>query len=297
MLPARIWAISDIHIDYEENRSLVAAFARGAGAEDTLIIAGDVTDRLDRLEALFAELSRWLGRIIFVPGNHELWQRAVDAGDALDKLAQIEALCRRYQVIMEPVRIGSYQQVWVVPLWSWYDDRDVPVHSLHLAKHYADDETDRLWVDFHRIRWPDSLTEPPAGWFARRNEARIARAYDAPVISVSHFLPRQELMFSVPVAEALARAPQWDPMPAFNFSRVAGSRRIEAQLRQLGSVLHVYGHQHRNRCITLDAVTYVSHCLGYPRERQSGVIGNKVEGPLCIWREDLGFMVENEDDE
>lgn len=294
MLPARVWAISDIHIDYEENRALVESFARGASGQDTLIIAGDVTDRLERLEALFAELSRWLGQIVFIPGNHEFWQRAADDGDAMDKLAALEAVCRRHGVVTEPIQVGAYRRVWVVPLWSWYDDRDAPVHSLYLSKPYAEDETDRLWVDFHRIRWPASMPAPPASWFADRNAARLSRRYDAPVITLSHFLPRQELMFSLSVAEAMARAPQLDPMPAFNFSRVAGSRRIEAQLRQLGSVLHVYGHQHRNRTVTLENVTYVSHCLGYPRERQSGAIGNTIEGPLCIWREDLGFMVTND---
>ncbi len=31
--------------------------------------------------------------------------------------------------------------------------------------------------------------------------------------------------------------------------------------------MHVYGHQHRNRHREEDGVVYVSHCLGYPKER------------------------------
>ncbi len=67
------------------------------------------------------------------------------------------------------------------------------------------------------------------------------------------------------------------PRPArakrFKFSRVAGSTRLEARIRALGSVLHVFGHQHRNRDRVIDGSRYVSNCLGYPREHARGRIG------------------------
>ena len=80
-------------------------------------------------------------------------------------------------------------------------------------------------------------------------------------------------------------------MPEFNFSRVAGSRRIEEQLRRLGSRLHIYGHQHRNRLRTIDGVTYLSHCMGYPKERQRGHVPAEASQPLCVWRDDTGFTL------
>jgi hypothetical protein len=98
------------------------------------------------------------------------------------------------------------------------------------------------------------------------NEDRVNRAYAAPVISFSHFLPRRELMFSPrPHGES-------DPHPEFNFSRVAGCSGIDDQIRRLGSRVHVYGHQHRNRDVTLEGVRYVSHCRGYPLERARGYL-------------------------
>jgi len=67
------------------------------------------------------------------------------------------------------------------------------------------------------------------------NAPCLSRSYDAPVITFSHFLPRPELMpprFNVGAMSFLADA--------------AGSHLIEAQLRALGSMLHVFGHTHVN---------------------------------------------------
>ena len=86
-------------------------------------------------------------------------------------------------------------------------------------------------------------------------------------ISFSHFLPRSDLIFPTP--EVMAKIKSYrDPLPQFNFSRVAGSTLIENQLRAANSILHIYGHQHRNRWRLTDGVTYMSHCLGYPKERE-----------------------------
>jgi hypothetical protein len=64
---------------------------------------------------------------------------------------------------------------------------------------------------------------------------------------------------------------------------VAGCAGIDRQLKKAGASLHFYGHQHRNRCRQIDGVTYVSHCLGYPRERRSGRVGGIGATPLLVW--------------
>ena len=78
-------------------------------------------------------------------------------------------------------------------------------------------------------------TAPRRQVFAAMNAPYLCRSYDAPVVTFSHFLPRPELMpprFNVGAMSFLADA--------------AGSHLIEAQLRALGSRLHVFGHTHVN---------------------------------------------------
>ncbi len=291
MIPSRVWVISDIHIDYQENFDRLLEFAARRHHSDALIVAGDATDRLDRLEALFRELTEQFLHVLFVPGNHELWVRRSGHDDSLKKFHAIKALCRETGVKMEPLLMGQYQKVWLVPLLSWYDDKDQPEHSLYVEKDYAEDRTDEMWGDFIHARWPADLAQPLARLFADQNEGFLQREFQHPVISFSHFLPRQDLIFHKPLADAMALARKFDPLPEFNFSRVAGSYRIEEQLRRLGSRLHVYGHQHRNRQRHIEGVTYLSHCMGYPKERQRGHVPADAIEPLCVWRDDTGFTI------
>ena len=47
---------------------------------------------------------------------------------------------------------------------------------------------------------------------------------------------------------------------------VLGTTRLERQIRRLGSAIHVYGHSHVNRRVTIDGVSYVNNAFGYPSE-------------------------------
>ncbi len=290
MVPSRVWVISDIHIDYQENFNQLMDFARRGHQLDVLIIAGDATDRLDKLQRLFEMLVPCFYRVMFVPGNHELWIRRSDFQDSLEKFNAIQELCHYHGVQTEPFRLGQFRSVWLVPLQSWYDDKQYPEFSLFLEKTGTVDRTGDMWGDFFHTRWPETLGVPLAEHFAQLNEPFLNWNFDAPVISFSHFLPRQELIFSSDIERSLL-AKMFDPHPEFNFSRVAGSLRIHDQIRRLGSQVHVYGHQHRNRTRNLGGVTYVSHCMGYPKERALGYVKADASEPRCIWREDTGFCV------
>jgi hypothetical protein len=120
-------------------------------------------------------------------------------------------------------------------------------------------------------------------YFLDLNESRVRAEYAVSRISFSHFLPRQDLMF--PVAGEPAQAGPDPPRQPFNFSRVAGSTLIEQQIRRLGSRVHVYGHQHRNRCRCYEGVWYVSNCLGYPEERHNRMMQNPAAILKAVWPE------------
>ena len=85
----RIFAISDLHVDFPENRRHMLSLASHDYLDDTLIIAGDVSDSLSRLEQLLVSLQQKFRQIAYVPGNHELWVRNEKALDSLEKFNAI----------------------------------------------------------------------------------------------------------------------------------------------------------------------------------------------------------------
>jgi len=259
----RVFALSDLHVDYEANRLRLEALSRVEYRSDVLIVAGDVSDDLERLEATLTALRERFGRVFFVPGNHELWIRRRECADSFEKFERLLELCAVIDVCTSPQRVGG---AWIVPLFSWYVKPEEGPDSLFIDKR-GEDPSLSMWADNHFVRWPDDTNgQTPADRFLGLNEPFLERDFDAPVISFSHFLPRSDLIRrNREEIERLGPGPR-DRHPEFNFSRVAGSAGIERQIRRLNSRVHVYGHQHRDRTREIDGVLYVSRCLGYPKE-------------------------------
>jgi predicted phosphodiesterase len=283
----RVFALADVHVDYPDNMLWLQALSPIAYRADTLILAGDVSDDLNKLQTALACVCTKFAHVFFVPGNHDLWIRHGECPDSLAKFWQILALCTALGVKTSPAKVGATtrdQGVWIVPLFSWYVKPEEGSGSLFVRK-AGEDPTLEMWADNYFTTWPPlqaGLTIAEA--FLRLNERHLHQ-YDAPVISCSHFLPRTELMFRIQ-GEGATGSAVTDAHPRFNFSRVAGCMRLEEQIRRLGSVVHVYGHQHRNRHRLIDGVLYISHCLGYPYEREQGYIGEGEKGPKLIWTPD-----------
>ncbi len=289
MTAVRIFALSDLHVDNLPNRKWVEQLSRQDYREDLLIIAGDVSDDLTMLERIFRQLRERFARLAFVPGNHELWIRQNRFTHSLEKWERVQEVCQQNGVLVKPFKIGEGDShpVWVVPLFSWYIRPEEGEGSLFLPKP-GEDQSLRMWADNYYIRWPFAGNGAEAArYFLRMNETTLKQSYDAPVISFSHFLPRQELMFPPNFDPTEAR--KRDRYPSFNFSRVAGCIQLERQIRLLGSLVHIYGHQHRNRHRLLEGVHYLSHCLGYPAERENGQIEGIEQGPRLVWDTSRGF--------
>ena len=69
----RIFALSDIHVDYEMNARWLADLSIGEYRQDVLILAGDISDSLERIDWALSTLTARFRRVMYVPGNHELW--------------------------------------------------------------------------------------------------------------------------------------------------------------------------------------------------------------------------------
>jgi len=259
------------------------AWVRALSAQDyvhdTLLLAGDVSHDFAKLEAALGYLLRKFARVFFIPGNHEVWLPNSNCSDSEQKFHRVLDLAAALGVSTRPGRLGNDSSaVWIVPLLAWYVKPEEGDDSLFVPKTDEDGSLD-AWADEHLVKWPFRLTKRPADFFLELNLPYLDRAYDAPVISFSHFLPRAELMFDL---DRSMRGSQ----ERFNFSRVAGTWALDKQIRKLGSSVHVYGHQHRNRWRAIDGVLYVSHCLGYSAERKSGQLLHFNNGPRLIWEKE-----------
>lgn len=238
----RVFAISDLHTDFRENRLAVEQLPDDTFKRDALIVAGDIADRLEVIEYTLALLRSKFRRVCYVPGNHELWVRD-GAYDSLEKLRRVMETCRRVNVETRPIKIGG---LWVVPLLSWYDAA-------------FDDEDERGpeglegWADFYFCKWPAGVGDV-CRHFLDMNEANIRRL-DGPVITFSHFLPRRDLL------------PSKVHLRFKGLPKVSGCAPLDAQIRRLKSTTHVFGHSHINTDRVIDGVRYVNNALRYPNER------------------------------
>lgn len=238
----RIFAVSDIHIDYDVNAKWIAGLSAADYRDDVLILAGDVTDTRRLLDWCLTTLAGRFRKVLFVPGNHDLWVIREDRGkDSLQKFEEVRTLVESSGASMEPFRASG---VSVIPLLSWYD----------YSFCEPSEELRSIWMDYRACRWPGGLTDQDvAAHFAALNEGQVSPAGDD-VITYSHFMPRIDLM------------PELAPRSCKILYPVLGSVRIERQLRHLNSRVHVYGHSHVNRRQEIDGVLYINNAFGYPSE-------------------------------
>lgn len=279
----RIFALSDLHIDNRVNLLWTELLSPEDYVNDTLIVAGDISDDLEQLKKVLSSLRNKFKELFFIPGNHELWVRKNGFDNSIEKFYSILKLCNSLDIKISSQKAGegSENPVWIVPLHAWYVKPEEGDDSLFLPKE-GEDASLSMWRDNEWIKWPDFNYYPTAAdFFLEKNRISIQRKYDAPVITYSHFLPRRELMFPDKWNPALMK--KYDRYPAFNFSRVAGTVCLDEQIRQISSAIHIYGHQHRNRDRIIDGVRYVSFCLGYPNERKHQLIRDVEKGPKLIW--------------
>jgi hypothetical protein len=123
----RLWAISDLHLASAINREALAGLPHYG--PDWLILAGDVAERSEHFHLAFQSLTRRFAKVIWTPGNHDLWTVTEDlefaglGGDT--KYRAIVALARSYGVLTPedpwPVWTGPGGPCTIAALFTLYD--------------------------------------------------------------------------------------------------------------------------------------------------------------------------------
>ncbi|CAJ1368180.1 unnamed protein product [Effrenium voratum] len=281
----RLWSISDVHTDIEDNLAWVDAISDTAYTNDALIVAGDVSDRMDVLERTLSTLQRKFREVFFVPGNHDLW--AEEEEHSITKLHRILALCARLGVHTTAKRVGGQQGCWVCPILSWHHQSWDPEPEL---EGWDVPDVAQCMVDFARCRFP-----PPVSMFddsaARRVDVLndslkalepLAARGDEPLVTFSHFLPRIDLLLEK----------RFLTLPCL--AKASGSKFLQRRVEDLKPDVHIFGHTHFGWDAEHDGVRYIQAALGYPHERQMRwpSMANADFGestPLLVWSSEGGF--------
>ena len=239
----RVFAVSDIHIDYSANQEWIEQLSHSDYQDDVLILAGDVSDHLPKLAWCLRSLAARFKQVLFVPGNHDLWVfRDRSAQTSLEKMALVQQLAHDCGASMQTWQHGNLS---IVPLLSWYDYSFGQPGEMLLE----------AWMDYKACRWPQDYDEARiCAHFLQENLPLPHLAASQHIITFSHFLPRIDLM------------PSFIPPDKRLLYPVLGSRLIDLQLRQLRPKVHVYGHSHVNRRVTMDGIVYINNAFGYPNE-------------------------------
>ncbi|RDS81200.1 hypothetical protein DWU98_11720 [Dyella monticola] len=238
----RVFAVSDLHLDYAANHEWLEQLPRHEYNDDVLILAGDVSDRLSRLDHAFKLVARCFSTVLYVPGNHDLWVHREPMQNSFEKLDAVLAAAHEHGIRTDVFR---NDELVIMPLLGWYD------YSFGAA----DDYLKTAWADYRACRWPGYDDAALTRFFTDSNPVHSPMLTGAQrIISFSHFLPRIDLM------------PERIPDKHRKIYPVLGTTALETQLRAAGSTTHVYGHSHVNRRVTMDGVTYINNALGYPNE-------------------------------
>jgi 3',5'-cyclic AMP phosphodiesterase CpdA len=251
----KLYALSDLHVGHPENRRALAELP--PKRDDWLIVAGDVGETVAQLEATLDVLRERFGRLLWVPGNHELWTTSQDGGlrGEAKYMALVEACRARGVLTPEDPFVtwpGEGPPCVLAPLFLLYDytflPDDVPPGralewAMEVGLYCADEE--RLWPDPYPTR---------QAWCHARCAAAEARLAALPegtqTVLINHFPLRRDLA----ILPAIPRFSIW-----------CGTRRTEDWHTRFKARVVVSGHLHIRSTRFRDGVRFEEVSLGYPR--------------------------------
>lgn len=257
--PTNLLAISDLHIAYEENREIVRGLRPRADG-DWLLVAGDVAEQVADVEWALGLLRERFARVIWAPGNHELWTPREDPVQLRgeQRYHHLVEVCRGLGVDTPedeyPVWPGPGGPALIAPLFILYDYTFRPeganTKEEALAIAY---ETGVVCTD-EALLYPDPYPTRDA-WCRQRlavTERRLREIpADLPVVLVNHY----------PLVRDPTRILRYP-----EFAQWCGTEQTADWHVRFNATTVVYGHLHIPRTTWYDGVRFEEVSVGYPRE-------------------------------
>jgi 3',5'-cyclic AMP phosphodiesterase CpdA len=255
----RLLATSDLHVGYRDNRDIVEGL-RPETDSDWLIVAGDIGELAEHVEWTLGLLSRRFAKVLWSPGNHELWTTKEDPvtlrGE--QRYHHLVEMCRGLGVLTPedpyPTWHGPGGPATIAPLFLLYDYSfrvdGVATKDSALARAY---QAGVVCTDEYYLH-PDPYPSREA-WCAARvaaTERRLAECDpDLPTVLINHW----------PLVREPTRILRYP-----DFALWCGTDRTADWHVRFRTAVAVYGHLHIPRTTWYDGTRFEEVSLGYPRE-------------------------------
>jgi 3',5'-cyclic AMP phosphodiesterase CpdA len=259
MSEGKLWAVSDLHAAFTENRKIVDGLCPES-AEDWLIVAGDCAEMSTDIAWVLGVLAARWAKVLWCPGNHELWTPREDPLQlvGVERYDHLVEMCRGLGVVTPedpyPVWTGPGGPATVAPLFLLYDysflapGTSTPRESLDRAY-----QSGVVCSDEFLLR-PDPYPSRDAWCRARvtQTEARLAALPEGlPLILANHY----------PLVRQPTRILHHQEFAQWCGTRLTADWHLRFPVRAM-----VYGHLHIPRTSYYDGVRFEEVSVGYPRE-------------------------------
>jgi 3',5'-cyclic AMP phosphodiesterase CpdA len=252
-----LWAISDLHVGYAENRAHVEML-RPDTPGDWLIVAGDVAEVFSQIERTLALLRQRYEQVIWTPGNHELWTHPRDPLQlrGRHRYERLVEACRRIGVLTPedpyPVWTGPGGPVTIAALFLLYDYSFRAPGTTDVASSLAYAYRTGIVCTDEFLLHPDPYPTRAEWCWDRvaQTERRLAEVNPGyPTVLVNHHPLVRE-------PTRVLRHPE--------FAQWCGTDLTEDWPVRFRAAMVVYGHLHIPRTITHEGVPHVEVSVGYP---------------------------------
>lgn len=258
---ATLWAISDLHVSHRGNEEMLDRI-RPTGEGDWLIVAGDVAERTDDIVDTLRRLAARFEKVLWVPGNHELYTTAKDPLQifGVARYDYLVQACREIGVVtpediyplFDP-RDGS-SPVRIVPMFLLYDYTFRPegtvtaLQALAVARDRNVVATDEFLLSPEPFGTRDAWGSDRIAQTVRRLEALDPAEK---TVLINHWPLRRE---------------PCDVLMYPEFALWCGSELTADWHTRFNAMCSVYGHLHIPRTTWYDDVRFEEVSVGYPRE-------------------------------
>ena len=255
----KIGMLSDIHVDLNGGQAVINGLLAAMLRRDVevMVIAGDVSSdyrvTLDSLEQL---QERSGIRIVFVPGNHDIWNEAHPEITAWQAYEALESFPGNLTAGPQEIAGG-----WrIIGDLGWYDysfggsqySRE-DFDRMQIGERIWQDRIKAIW-DRHTLEMHRTFYEKLDDQLKRAEAGRVSDPHHRKIILVTHVLPRKEFTVQRP-------DPEWVYLNAFLGSPEYGELALDHGVRY-----SICGHVHYRKEVTVKGTRFICNCLGYMDE-------------------------------